>query len=166
MGDVLKDAMTWLGQQPDTLFIGQGVGPCGGTKMSASFEDVPESKRIEFPVAEDFQMGVSIGLSLEGFVPVSVYPRWNFLLLAANQLVNHLDALPLFSDYRPRVIIRTAVGSRSPLDPGPQHDGDFTEAVAKMLRTVKVMRLKPQTDPVAAYQWAYEQSGGTLTVEP
>lgn len=63
---MLKEAMTWLGRQPNVIFLGQGVG-CGGTKMSADFEDVPAEKRIEMPVAENFQLGVSIGLALEGF---------------------------------------------------------------------------------------------------
>ena len=38
-------------------------------------------------------MGMTIGLLMAGKIPVSIYPRWNFLLLAINQLVNHLDKL-------------------------------------------------------------------------
>ena len=30
---------------------------------------------------------------MSGKIPVSIFPRWNFLLLAINQLVNHLDKL-------------------------------------------------------------------------
>ena len=46
---------------------------------------------IELPVAEEMQMGMSFGMSLDGTIPISIYPRWNFLLCAINQLVNHLD---------------------------------------------------------------------------
>lgn len=91
---MLSEAMTWLGQQPDTLFLGQGVR-CGGPAGATSFENVPQEKRIEFPVAEDLQLGVAIGLALEGFVPVSYFPRIDFLLCACPQLVLHLDKLPL-----------------------------------------------------------------------
>ena len=165
MQDKLKAAMTWLGAQPDTLFLGQGVGPCGGTRQSASFTEVPEERRVEFPVAEQLQLGVAIGLSLEGYCPVSTFPRWNFLLSATDMLVNHLDALPIYSDYQPRVLIRTAIGSRWPLDPGPQHDGDFTEAFRTMLRTTMVHRLDHADDVLVAYQNAYESGASALLVE-
>lgn len=174
----LKEAMTWLGQRPDVLFLGQGVG-CPGTKMSADFEDVPAEKRLEFPVAEELQLGVSIGLALEGFVPVSVFPRVNFLWRAADQLVNHLDKLPLYSDYRPKVIVRTAVGSKQPLDAGPQHTGDYTLGLEAALKKVRVCRLygdgrvhEPaklpswlKSDPTQVYRLAYECSDSTLVVE-
>ena len=175
--DPLAEAMTWLGQQPDTLFLGQGVG-CAGTKMSASFEGVPAEKRLEMPVAENFQLGISIGLSLEGFVPVSVFPRLNFLLCAMDQLINHLDKLPLYSGYRPKVIIRTAVGNRQPLDAGPQHTGDFTRHVARMLSTMQVCQMlsngkvldfkrgwMSKVSPLEVYQAAYECKDSKLIVE-
>lgn len=162
--NALTEAMTWLGQQPDTLFLGQGVG-CPGTKMSASFEGVPAEKRLEMPVAENLQLGISIGLALEGFVPVSVFPRLNFLLCAMDQLVNHLDKLPIYSKYRPKVIIRTAVGGRQPLDAGPQHTGDPTEALARLLETVVVHRLPPHDDVLSEYQGAYRAKNSTLIIE-
>lgn len=160
----LAEAMIWLGQQPDTLFLGQGVG-CHGTKMSADFEGVPTEKRLEMPVAEQLQLGISIGLALEGFVPISVFPRLNFLLCAVDQLVNHLDKLPIYSAYRPKVIIRTAVGSRTPLDAGPQHTGDYAEALRGMLFTVAVHRLPPGDDALSEYQGAYRARHSTLVVE-
>ena len=81
--------------------------------------------------------------AIGGTIPVSIFPRWNFLLLAANQLVNHLDKLPIYSNggYRPKVIIRTAVATDQPLDPGPQHLGDYSGPFAEMLATVRVARL-------------------------
>ncbi len=164
MKDELAKAMTWQGEQYKTLFLGQSVLEAG-TAMSDSFVGVPEDKRIEFPVAEELQLGVSIGLALEGFVPVSVFPRFNFLLRAADQLVNHLDRLPLYSAYRPRVIIRTAVGSSKPLDPGYQHQDDFTDALEKMLRTVTMARLKASSRALAVYKKAFKAEGSSLVVE-
>ena len=99
-------AMQWLGSQKNTIFLGQAV-ECPGTGMSTTLKSVPTSKLLEMPVAEDMQMGMSIGLSLTGIVPISIYPRWNFLLLATNQIVNHLDKIPDMADvpYKPKVII-------------------------------------------------------------
>ena len=73
-------------------------------------------------------MGLSLGMALNGTVPISLYPRWNFLLLAANQVVNHLDKIKAMSDggYTPKVIIRTSIGSQRPLHPQYQHVAYFT----------------------------------------
>jgi len=102
-------------------------------------------------------------------VPVSVYPRWNFLLLAVNQLVNHLDRMPHISNggFNPRVIIRTSIGSERPLHPQHQHIGDFTDAFRLMLEHVDVVRLDDPQEIFPAYQHAYERSDGrsTLLVE-
>jgi pyruvate/2-oxoglutarate/acetoin dehydrogenase E1 component len=46
-------------------------------------------------------------------IPVSTYPRWNFLLMGVDQIVNHLDKFLkcLMVNCSPKVIIRVAVGS-------------------------------------------------------
>lgn len=160
----LKRAMSWLGAQPGTIFLGQSVAK-RGTSMHASFADVDPAKKLEMPVAEELQLGMSIGLSLQGFIPISVYPRWNFLLLAANQLVNHLDRIPLYSEYRPKVIIRTAWGAKNPLDPGPQHCDDFSQAFANMLQTVRVSVLSAKEEIFPAYRQAFERIESTILVE-
>ena len=89
-------------------------------------------------------MGMSTGLALMGYVPISCYPRFDFLLLAMNQLVNHLDKIRIMSDqqFKPKVIIRTSVGSKKPLNGGPQHTQDYTEQFKKILTEVKVVYLK------------------------
>lgn len=162
--DELKRAMDWLGQQPKTIFIGQAVG-YPGTAMYGTLQNVSMEQRIEMPVAEEFQMGVATGLALDGFVPISIFPRWNFLILAVNQLVNHLDKFPIISDYKPKVIIRTGIGSERPLDPQWQHKGDFTDAMRLMLKTVKVVRLDEPEQIVPAYQAAYASDGSTILCE-
>lgn len=156
--------MDLLAKQPRSIFLGQAVG-CAGTGMTASFANVPRGKLLELPVAEDMQMGMAIGLSLAGELPISVFPRINFLLCAVNQLVSHLDKLPVYSAYKPKVIIRTAVAAVTPLDPGAQHLGDYTEALRMMLKTVKVMPLDAAEQIVPAYRLAMEHDGSTLLVE-
>jgi len=164
----LARAMAWLGQKPDTLFIGQAVA-YPGTAMTETLRDVPVERLRELPVAEEMQLGMSIGLALAGFVPVSIYPRWPFLLLATNQLVNHLDKLSIYSHggYKPKVIIRTAVPSRVPLDPQSQHLGNYSDPFRQMLRTVEVIECVRANQIFAAYQRAYERDDGrsTLIVE-
>jgi pyruvate/2-oxoglutarate/acetoin dehydrogenase E1 component len=162
----LKNAMIELSKKEDTIFLGQSM-VYGGIAIANSFKDIPINKRIEMPVAENLQLGISTGLALAGYTPISVYPRWNFLLLAADQLVNHLDKLPLMTDgkYHPKVIIRVAVGVRHPVDPQDQHVGDFSEAFSKMLKTVNVIKLKSAEEIVPAYLSAYNSINSTILVE-
>ena len=166
--DEIKSSMEWLARDPRTVFIGQAV-EVPGTAMSNTLKDIPIERRIELPVAEELQMGMTIGLALQGQVPVSIYPRWNFLLLAANQLVNHLDKLGVMSNggFQPRVIIRTSIGSQRPLHPQFQHIGDFTDAFRLMCTTVEVIRLDEPAQIVPAYKRALLRDDGqsTLLVE-
>lgn len=164
--DELCAAMALLAKESSVVFLGQGVGN-PGTTMSDTFRDVPADKRLEMPVAEELQMGMALGMALDDVLPVCIFPRWNFVLRAADQLVNHLDRLPLYSDggYKPKVIIRVAGPSRRPFDPGPQHDDDFSNAFEKMLRTVKIMRLPNARDIVPAYVWALKADRSVILVE-
>jgi pyruvate/2-oxoglutarate/acetoin dehydrogenase E1 component len=163
--DELKRSMDFLAQDPRVLFLGQAVA-CPGTAMSNTLKDVPADKLIELPVNEDLQMGMCNGLALDGWVPVSIFPRWNFLLLAANQIVNHLDKMSLMSNgtYTPRVIIRTGIGAQRPLHPQHQHVGDYTEAFRQMCPHIEVIRLEEPADVFPAYEKALLREDGQCTL--
>ena len=162
----LTQAMTWLGEQHDTVFIGQQVR-YPGNALFQNLSGVPMEKRIEMPVAEDMQMGISLGMALTGKVVISIFPRMDFLLCAMNQLVNHLDKLEDFThgQYKAKVIIRVGIGSTKPLDPGPQHRGDYTEALKVMLKHVRVTEVGLPESVLSAYQQAYKSGGAHLIVE-
>lgn len=161
----LTKAMTFLGEQRRTVFLGQSVG-FPGTAMYWTLEGVPKAKLIELPVFEDCQLGMAIGMSLNGDLPVCIYPRINFLLLAMNQLINHLDKLHRFGNgYRPKVIIRTAVANDQPMDPGPQHLGDYSTGLRLMLQHVQVVVLERTSQIVQAYRDAVYRDGPTLLIE-
>lgn len=162
--DELKRSMEWLATKETTYFLGQAVG-CAGTGIYGTLKDIDPSKRCELPVFEETQFGMSIGLSLSGFCPISIYPRLNFLLCAIDQLVNHLDKYSILSDFKPKVIIRSSIGSIRPLDPQAQHRGDFTSAIKDMCETIKVVRLDEPKDIFPAYVDAYNSTGSTLLVE-
>lgn len=161
----LKRAMEWLARKPETLFLGQAV-EVAGTAITNTLKDIEKEKLLEIPVAEDFQMGFSIGLAINGVIPISIYPRWNFLLLATNQLVNHLDKIAIYShgEFYPKVIIRTAIGSERPLNPQIQHTGDFTEAFRLMLKNTEVIRLEEPDEIFEAYKHAYERQDNKSTI--
>jgi len=155
-----------LAEQSNVIFLGQSV--CyHGHALSKTLKDIEDSKKLELPVFEDTQMGMSIGLALGGFLPVSIYPRYNFLLLAMNQLANHLDKITHIShgEWKPKVVIKTMVGSERPLFPGVQHTGNFTEAMKHLLKWVKIEELIEPEDVYPAYQRTLEREESTLLVE-
>jgi pyruvate/2-oxoglutarate/acetoin dehydrogenase E1 component len=147
------------------VILGQSV-LYGGTAFFDSLADVPGNRKIEFPVAENLQIGVSTGMALAGMVPVSLVPRWNFLLCAADQIVNHLDKMLLMSDgaAQPKVIIRVAVGSETPVDPQDQHKGNFSQAFRLMCKTIDIVELHSPDDILPSYQHAYNRTDGKSTI--
>ncbi|MDC0229370.1 hypothetical protein OAK48_00195 [Deltaproteobacteria bacterium] len=153
--DELKRSMDFLAEDSRTLFIGQAV-EVAGTAMSNTLVNIPIGKRLELPVAEEMQMGMALGMGLQGLIPISIYPRWNFLLLAINQLVNHIDKIDFMSGggYTPKLIIRTGIGSERPLHPQNQHVGDFTKAIQQMCTTVEIIRLEEPKDIFPSYEKA------------
>lgn len=156
-------SMELLGKQSNSFFIGQSV-EYPGTAMYGTLLGVPKEKKLELPVAEDMQLGMAIGMSLNGILPICIYPRINFLLLAMDQLILHLDKIPEYSDYRPKVIIRTGVANGTPLDPGPQHLGDFY-GLDEMLKNVIVYRLHDEQAIYPAYVQALASKKSWLLIE-
>jgi pyruvate/2-oxoglutarate/acetoin dehydrogenase E1 component len=158
-------AMNWLAEKEDTVFLGQAC-KVSGHAISSTITEVPQEKRIELPVFEETQMGISTGMALEGYVPITMYPRFDFFILAINQLVNHLDKMRDMSKdaMRPKVIIRASVGSKSPIDAGPQHTQNHTEAMRKMLTDVNVVELLEPEQVFPAFKEAYEREDGRATL--
>ena len=166
--DELKRSMEYLATDPRTLVIGQAVA-VPGTAMSNTLKDIDPTRLLELPVAEDMQMGMTTGLALAGMVPVSLFPRWNFLLCAMSQLINHLDKVGVMSHdgFKTTAIVRTSIGAERPLHPQHQHVGDFTDAVRAMCSSIEVIRLDEPQDIFPAYQRALLRDDGrsTLLVE-
>lgn len=159
----VNEAMRKLAKRPNTVFVGQSVA-YDGAAIYTSLEGVPASRRLEFPVTENLQLGYCTGLSLTGKLPICIFPRMDFMLLAMDQLVNHLDKLPGFG-WSPRVIIRCRVGEKRPLNAGPQHTQNYTSAFKLMLKTVKVLEVRIPGEVHDAYDKATAGTGSYLIVE-
>lgn len=161
----LAKAMELMASDPNTIFVGQAIA-FQGTAMSSSFNNVSKERLLETPVDEELQLGLSLGLGIAGLTPISVFPRWNFLLLAFNQLVNHLDkASKIFNyDVPPKVIIRTSIGAQTPMDPGPQHVGDYTVPARTMAPNIEFVNLDFPEMVVDEYKRALQRTDGVSTV--
>jgi pyruvate/2-oxoglutarate/acetoin dehydrogenase E1 component len=164
--DALTESMKLCMEDPSTIFIGQQI-VYYGNPMSKTIEGLPKERMIETPVMEETQMGMSIGLAMTGHRVVSFYPRWDFLICAANQLINHLDKLEVMSDgeFIPNVIIRVGKGSDKPLDPGHQHKADYSDEFASMLKHIPVIKLDSADKILPAYKKALSVNGPIILVE-
>ena len=162
----LIKSMKWLGEKENTLFLGQAT-LFSGHAISGTLTEVPKEKLIELPVMEEVQMGMCAGLSLEGYVPISIYPRFNFMMLSINQLVNHIDTMRemIKGELVPIDIVRVAVGAKKPLDGGSQHTQDFTESIKNMLNDTVVVELKEPEQIFQSFKDAYNRNGSTVLIE-
>ena len=153
----IKRSMEFISKNKKVIFLGQAVR-YPGTAMFNTLKDIPNKKKIELPVAEEMQLGMTLCMALNGFIPVSIYPRWNFLLSATNQLVNHLDKIKEISDYQinPKIIIRTSVGSIRPLNPQCQHTGDFSSFFTKICKNINIVKLDKPSNIFKSYKKAVE----------
>jgi pyruvate/2-oxoglutarate/acetoin dehydrogenase E1 component len=105
-------------------------------------------------------------MAIQGMIPISTYPRWNFLLMGTDQIINHLDKFTEMSSgvCSPKVIIRVAVGSEYPVDPQCQHKGNFSEAFRSMLQNIELIELIEPEDILPAYEKALNRTDGKSTI--
>jgi len=162
--DELTNAMTYLGEQENTVFIGQQI-VYAGNPMSTTLGNVSKEKMIELPVMEETQMGMSLGIAMTGKTVITFYPRWDFIILAANQLINHLDKYNLMTGKTANILIRLGKGSDKPLDPGHQHKGNYLNEFKSMCPHIKFHDLLDAKDIALTYKEAYLSGGIHILVE-
>ena len=164
--DELIRSMEWLGEKDDTIFLGQSV-KYSGNAIYNTLNTLKASMKIETPVFEEVQMGMSTGMAMNGLIPVSCFPRFDFMLRCMDSLVNHLDKMQTMTEgtFKPKVIMRTSIGSTNPLDGGVQHTQDYTMSFKSMLHEVEVVLLEEPDNIFTEFQSAYNGDRSTLLVE-
>ena len=160
----LIKSMNYLTEKPNTIFVGQQTA-YPGNPMSTTILDIPKDRMIETPVFEEVQMGMSVGLGMTNMCVITFYPRWDFLICATNQLVNHLDKFKHMTGYDSHVIIRVGKGSDDPLDPGVQHKADYSEQFKKLLTYVDIVKLTSKENIYTTYKSAYKNKKPIIIVE-
>lgn len=127
--DAMNEAMNSLGDS-GAIFIGYNVarGDAMGT-----LKGVSNNQKLETPVAENLMSGLAIGMSFEGFLPVLYFERHDFMLVAMDAIVNHIDKIERIShgEYKVPVIIRAVTADAGPFYSGITHSQDFTEMLRK-----------------------------------
>ena len=152
----INKSMKFLSQKKNSIFLGQSVA-FPGSSIFVSLKNISDKKKLELPVFEETQMGMTLGLAMEGFMPISCFPRFDFLICAMNQLVNHIDKIDYITDnkFTSKIFIRTMVGSNKPLDAGPQHTQNHTQSIENMCKNIKVIFLKDYKTIYNIYKKSY-----------
>jgi pyruvate/2-oxoglutarate/acetoin dehydrogenase E1 component len=136
-----------------------------GHKFNGTLVDCNPDSLIEMPVAENLLMGVGIGMALTGLRPIVCVERMDFLWACADAIVNHLDKAKKLGWPPLNMIIRTCVGSSSPLDPGCQHQGNYYDIFKILLKEVDVRKARTLRELKEAYAGILEHEGPVMVVE-
>lgn len=161
--DAVVRAMTNLGMSGNSFFIGYNVK--NGNAMG-TLNNVPDKFKIETPVAENLMTGLAIGMSFEGFKPVVYYERHDFMLVAADAIINHINHIERIShgEYTCPVILRAVVADASPFYSGPTHSQNFTEMFRSAV-TFPIYEPKDGAHMSAAYELASASTRPAMIVE-
>jgi deoxyxylulose-5-phosphate synthase len=156
------DSMTKLGKQ-GAVFIGYSLIP--GDAMG-TLSGVPSSQKIEMPIAENLMVGLAIGMSFTGYLPVVYFERHDFMLVAMDAIVNHLDKIHRIShgEFKPKVILKTVVDDGGLFYSGPTHSQDFTKAFKEIV-DFEVLDAHSAEDLVDMYEFAMSTPNPVMIVE-
>lgn len=163
--DAIKLSMEEFAKNDKAIFLGYNTK--FGNMAGGTLTDIPLYKIIETPLAENLMTGLSIGLSLSGYIPLLYFERFDFILNGIDAIVNHLDKMKNLSkyQYRPKVIIRVVIGGKlKPFFTGPTHTQDFTESIKKMV-DFPILNPLTSTDIIDAYKFAFQCEESVMIVE-
>jgi pyruvate dehydrogenase E1 component beta subunit len=158
--DIIARKCKEYGAHPMARFIGYNT--LKGSRMYGTLSDVPRCRCIETPVSENLMMGLAMGMSLQGFRPVVCFERHDFMLLALDAIVNHLDKLPKMGECSFPVVIRAIVGGKRPLDAGMQHTQNYTLPMSLMLRYVDIV--EPDSEREFEEAWDTVKQGRPVII--
>jgi acetoin:2,6-dichlorophenolindophenol oxidoreductase subunit beta len=90
VGAILKGFEYVMESDPKCFAIGQGLWSpwyVGGS-MDGLDQKFGKERVIDTPVSEQATTGIAIGAALQGYRPIVIHPRMDFMILAADQIVN------------------------------------------------------------------------------
>ena len=161
--DAITETLGELAKKEEVVILGQGIIQTGS--VYGTLDKVYSNKCLELPCAENLHVGLAIGLALQGFRPILIFQRMDFILLAADAIINHMALMPKMSggQFKLPIIIRVIVGSQDKsFDIGPQHNKDFSELFMPYLT---VNQFRRGMDIKNAYEVAYNEAEPTMMVE-
>jgi pyruvate/2-oxoglutarate/acetoin dehydrogenase E1 component len=126
MREALNQALAEEMRRDESVFImGEDVGVFQGAfKVTEGLLDEFGEKRVrDTPISENTIVGTGVGAAMAGLRPVVELMTVNFALLAMDQIVNHMAAIPYMFNGQVRVpvVIRMPGGGGHQLGPTHSH---------------------------------------------
>lgn len=150
--EAVKESMEMLAKECNAIFVGYNVRH--GSAYN-SLKDIPESQKLETPLAENLMAGLAMGMSLEGFRPVLFFERHEFVLNAIDAIVNTMDVIETISEgeFSMPVIIKAVAGGVKPFYAGLTHTRDMTNIFCSIV-SFPVYEPKTAQEVLCAYELA------------
>jgi pyruvate dehydrogenase E1 component beta subunit len=128
MREALNQALAEEMRRDESVFVmGEDVGVFQGAfKVTEGLLDEFGEKRVrDTPISENTIVGTGVGAAMAGLRPVVEIMTVNFSLLAMDQIVNHMAAIPYMFNGQVRVpvVVRMPGGGGHQL--GPTHSHSF-----------------------------------------
>ena len=160
--DAMISSMEELANE-GAIFIGYNVkfGDAMGT-----LKNVPDKQKLETPVAENLMTGLAIGMSFEGFIPLLYFERHDFMLVAADAIINHIDKIERIShgEFKVPIIIRAVTADAGPFYSGITHSQDFTNLFKNGV-SFPVIDPKNGLELLSAFRGARESCRPAMIIE-
>jgi pyruvate dehydrogenase E1 component beta subunit len=126
MREALRDALAEEMRRDESVFVmGEDVGVFQGAfKVTEGLLDEFGEKRVrDTPISENTIVGAGVGAAMAGLRPVVELMTVNFALLAMDQIVNHMAAIPYMFNGQVRVpiVVRMPGGGGHQLGPTHSH---------------------------------------------
>jgi pyruvate dehydrogenase E1 component subunit beta len=167
MREALRDAMAEEMRSNESVFVmGEDVGVFQGAfKVTEGLLDEFGEKRVrDTPISENTIVGTGVGAAMAGLRPIVELMTVNFSLLALDQIVNHMAAIPYMFAGQARVpmVIRMPGGGGHQL--GPTHSHSF-EALYLQIPGVLVACPSTPADGKALLKAAIRDDNPVIFIE-
>jgi pyruvate dehydrogenase E1 component subunit beta len=167
MREALRDAMAEEMRNDESVFVmGEDVGVFQGAfKVTEGLLDEFGEKRVrDTPISENTIVGTGVGAAMAGLRPIVELMTVNFSLLALDQIVNHMAAIPYMFNGQVRVpmVIRMPGGGGHQL--GPTHSHSF-EALYLQIPGVLVACPSTPADGKALLKAAIRDDNPVIFIE-
>ena len=162
-GEATKHAMR---NDPKVLVYGLGVDDPKGMYGTTSglVEEFGEERCFDTPLSEDAMTGLGVGMAINGFRPIHIHQRFDFLLLCMNQLINMAAKVRYLSNGKDSCpfIVRAIIG-RS-WGQGAQHSQSFHSFLSSIPGLTVLAPVTPH-DMFNSMIWATKYDNPVIMVE-
>lgn len=149
-----------------TIFLGEDIlSPYGGAfKVTRDLSELRPGQVFSTPISEAAVAGISNGLALNGFRPITEIMFGDFMTLVMDQLINHASKFHHMFNKKVScpVVIRTPMGGRRGY--GPTHSQTLDKFLTG-IDNVRTVALNTFLDPAILYKSICEEEHPVVVIE-